>query len=190
MNFPWNFRAIPSSYLCSIRFGSRYRSMFRGESRGGEEQRCASNHLPCAFRGTRGCLSGEARQSRRVTKPVSIRGRTRRGDAGSCTNFHASQVNLFRSLDSLRLSPRLNVKLDCFAKVFLGGGEGSPLCRYRHVQATRDKPFTIILKYCMDHSHTPTLCTRIGRLASGVREQEGAPKCHCITPPSPCGLRV
>jgi hypothetical protein len=56
----------------------------------------------------------------------------------------------------LGLSPGFKVKLNGVAKVFLGGSEGSALGRHRHVQAPRDKPFTIVLKHRMDHLHTVT----------------------------------
>src|SRR5208283_500692 len=75
--------------------------------------------------------------------------------------------------DSLGLTPSLQVKLNGFTKVFHGGGEGPALGRHRHVQASSNKPFTVILKHSMDRLHGVLSCPGIGGFARGFMRSAG-----------------
>ena len=136
-----------------------------GESPGGGARSCASNLGRCAFRAKRGYPFAARPRTRPFAGRKSIRGRKWRGDAGSCGDFHAGEIDFLRGFRPLRPAPRFKVKLHRFGKVLLGDDQGPALGRYRHVQAPRNEPLAIILKNSMNRSHTLPLCNRRAALA-------------------------
>ena len=75
-----------------------------------------------------------------------------RAGAGSCSDFNAGEINLFRGLGA-SIAPSLDVELDCFFQVLLRHGECLALRSDREIQAARDEPRAIVLKHSMDGSH-------------------------------------
>ena len=85
--------------------------------------------------------------------PESIRGQKLLANVGSCSHFHAGQINLFGRAKLLRTTPSFQIQLHCFSKILLCSGERFALSRYWQIKTTGHEPLAIVLEYCVDGFH-------------------------------------
>ena len=106
----------------------------------------------CAFPGRRGCPSAAAPQNRRVAAREEAAGLRLRGDADSCRDFKAGEIDFLCGL-AVRVAPRFEIQLDRFLQILLSGDERLALRGHGKIQAARNEPRAVILEHCMDGSH-------------------------------------